>query len=99
MQLHGIEPNRNPITLRMVRNGVIGGKHRQLGRPLRPLIESLDHAAPRLALAVVDLAEIQYLPLHHLAAGAALALDNVPIDVLLAILEPSIALQIHAHES
>jgi hypothetical protein len=66
---------------------------------LRAFIEGLDHPAPSLALAVVDLAEIQHLPLHHLAAGAAPALNDIPIKVLLAVLEPSIALQIHAGES
>ncbi len=40
-------------------------------------------------------AEIEHLPLHHLAAGAALAFDNAPVTVLLAVLEASIRSQIH----
>src|SRR5208283_4427853 len=57
----------------------------------------LDHPAPAFLLAVVDFAEIEieHLALHHLAAGAALALDNAPVAVLLAVLEASIRAQIH----
>jgi hypothetical protein len=65
-----------------------------LGGLLRPLVEGLDHPAPGF-LAIVDLAEIKHLALHHLAAGAALALDNAPVAVLLAVLEASIRAQIH----
>ena len=55
----------------------------------RPFVERFDHPAPGLALAVVDLAQVQHRPLHHLAAGAALALDNAPVAMLLAVLETS----------
>src|SRR5208283_6179417 len=50
---------------------------------------------PGFLLAVVDLAEIEHLALHHLAAGAALALDNAPVPMLLAVLETPIRSQIH----
>jgi len=58
-------------------------------------IERLDHPAPPLALAVVDLAQIQHLALHDPAIGAAFGLDDVPVAVLLAVLEASVASQIH----
>ena len=50
---------------------------------------------PSLVLAVVDLAQIQHLPLHHLAAGTALALDNIPIAMFFAVFEASVESQEH----
>jgi hypothetical protein len=96
MQLHAIEPHLRAIALGVLRQRPFGWKQGQLRGALRALIEGFDDLAPRLALAVVDLAQIQNLPLHHLAPGAALALDNVPIAVLFAVLQPSFASQIHA---
>jgi len=54
--------------------------------------------APSLVLGVVDLAQIQHLPLHHLAAGAALVLNNIPVAMLLAVFEASIEPQEHANQ-
>src|SRR5271166_3458153 len=95
MQLHGPEPDLHAIALGVIGQRSIGGEQGQLSGLLRPLVEGLDHPAPGFLLAVVDLAEIKHLPLHHLAAGAALALDNAPVAVLLAVLEASIRAQIH----
>ena len=95
MQLHGPEPDLHAMALGVFGQRPIGGEQRQLGRLLRILVENFDHPAPGLLLAVVDLAEIEHLPLHHLAAGAALALDNAPVAVLLAVFEASIRAQIH----
>jgi hypothetical protein len=66
-----------------------------LRAPLRLFIERLDHPAPRLALAVVDLAQIQPLALHDSAIGAALGFDDVPVAVLFAVFEAPVASQIH----
>jgi hypothetical protein len=63
--------------------------------PLRVFIERLNHPTPGLALAVVDLAQIQHLPLYDSTIGAALSFDDVPIAVLFAVFEPPIASQIH----
>src|SRR5450631_1092998 len=62
---------------------------------LTAFVKSIDHPAPSLALAVVDLAEIKHRPLYHSTAGAALALDNAPVTVLLAVLTSSSESQIH----
>ena len=77
-------------------NRLIGGKQSQLRVLLASFIKGFDQIAPGLALAVVDLAEIQHLPLHHLATSTAFALNNIPIAVLLAVLQPSVASQVHA---
>jgi len=76
---------------RVVRHRAIGGEQGQLREPLLSFIESFDDPAPRFALTVVDLTEVQYLALHHLAPSTALALDNIPIAMLLAVLEPPVA--------
>ena len=73
----------------MFRHGTFGGKQRQLAMKMAVLVERLDHPTPRVALAVVDLTQIQHRTLHHLAAGAAPALDDAPIAMLFAVLEPS----------
>src|SRR5882757_618733 len=62
---------------------------------LAAFVKSIDHPAPGLALAVVDLAEIKHRPLYHPTTAAALALDNAPVTVLLAVLTSSRESQIH----
>jgi hypothetical protein len=76
-------------------NRLIGGEQRQLGMPLALLIEGFDQMAPGDALAVVDLTQIEDLPLNHLAASTASALNDAPITVLLTVLEASVPSQIH----
>ena len=63
----------------------------QLGGSLVAFIEGLDDPTPSLSLTVIDLAEIEDLLLHDFAAGAALAFDHIPIDVLFAVLEATIS--------
>jgi hypothetical protein len=62
---------------------------------LAAFVKSIDHPAPGLALAVVDLAQIKHRPLYHPTAGVALTLDNAPVTVLLAVLTSSSESQIH----
>jgi hypothetical protein len=44
---------------------------------------------------IVDLAQIQHVPLHHAPAGDPLVLDNAPVAMLLAILPENFAAQEH----
>src|SRR5437660_9200654 len=99
MELHSPEPDLYAITHGVVGQRPIGRKQRQLRGLLRIFIKGFDHTAPRLVLAVVDLAEIENLALHDLAAGAALALNNAPIAVFFAVLEASVGSQIHRESS
>ena len=62
------------------------------------LIEGFNVTTPGFVLAVVDLAEIQHLALHHLAAGTALVLDNIPITMLFAVFEAPVESQEHANQ-
>jgi hypothetical protein len=62
---------------------------------LRILVKRFDGSAPIVTLAVADLTQIQHLSLHHLATGTTPVLDDVPVAVLLAVLEASIRSQKH----
>ena len=59
-------------------------------------ILQLDGLAPRLALARVDLPEVQHLTLHHATIGKATILHHAPVLVALTVLHASIASQEHA---
>jgi hypothetical protein len=98
VQFHGIEPHLNAVSVGARRNLAISGKQRQLAVPLAAFIKGLDLLAPGLALTVIDLAEIQHLTLHHLAIGAALVLDDIPIAMLFAVFEASVESQKHTNQ-
>ena len=51
------------------------------------------NVTPCFMLAIVDLAKIQHIALYHFAPGTPLALDDIPITMLFAVLEPSVASQ------
>src|ERR1700745_1266446 len=91
----GAEPYLQPVAPGVLRNVLPGRKQRELPMLLAAFVKSIDHPAPGLALAVVDLAEIKHRTLHHSTAGAALTLDNAPVTVLLAVLPSSSESQIH----
>ena len=95
VQLHRIKPHLHAIAVSVDRNRAIGGKQRQLAMPPAVFIKRFDQIAPRLALAIIDLAEIQHLPLNYLAAGAALVLDDIPVAMLFAVFDASIEPQEH----
>src|SRR6516165_3555101 len=96
MQSHGVQANLYSMRLGMLGHGPFGRKQRQLLRALDALVKGVDDPTPCFSLTVVDLTQVKHLPLYDLAAGAALALYNVPIAMLFAILQASIALQVHA---
>jgi hypothetical protein len=58
-------------------------------RARNAFVEHLNRLAPRSFLAVVDLAQIQQMALHHPAARRAPVLDNAEVAVLLAVLRPT----------
>src|ERR1700684_2951590 len=95
MQLHRIEPHLYPKALGMIRHPLLGRKQGKLPMPPAPLVEPLDHPAPRRALTVVDLAQRQNRTLHHPTARTAPAFDNAPIPVLLAVLPSPCESQVH----
>ena len=58
-------------------------------------LEDFDALSPRRLLTVVDLPEVEYLPLNDAPATHALVFNDVPVMVLLAVFDPPIALQEH----
>jgi hypothetical protein len=58
-------------------------------------IENLNRTDPCLALAVVNLTQIEYRTLHHPPSSAPPVLHDAPVTMLLAVFDPPIALQIH----
>jgi hypothetical protein len=79
----------------MRRNRSVRRKQRQTPLLLAALIERVDRLQPCLALAVVDLRQIQHVPIDHPAARQAPLLRNAPVAVLFAVLESSVAFQVH----
>ena len=83
------------MRLGLRRNRTIGRKQSELPVASSIFIKRLDQATPGFALAVIDLAQIQHLPLHHLSGSATLVLDNIPITMLFAVFEASVETQEH----
>src|SRR5215471_2926797 len=61
-------------------------------------LEAMQLYRPRQWGACVDLSQVENLSLYDLATRTAFALDNIPIEMLFAVLQASIAFQIHAVE-
>ena len=70
-----------------------GGEQRDLSP--RASVLQLDGLAPCLALAGIDLAQIQHLTLHDTAVAATAVLHHAPVIVDLAVLLASVAAQEH----
>ena len=98
MQLHRVEPHLHAMSLRVFGKRSIGRKQGKLFVVASVFIEGFDLPTPSFMLAVVDLAEIQHLALHHFAAATSLVLDNIPIAMLFAVFEASIEAQEHANQ-
>ena len=95
MQLHRVEPHLDAMRLGMLGNNAIGRKQSELRVAACPFIKGFDLTTPILVLAIVDLAKVQHLPLYHPAAGATLALDNIPIAMFFAVFEAPVESQEH----
>src|SRR5467141_4339506 len=68
-------------------------KQRQRAGLRGAILQYRDRPPPRQFLRVVDLAEVQHVPLHHAPPGDPRVLDNAPVAVLLAILPANFAAQ------
>jgi len=85
------EPQRRQLDAddRCVRQqpfAAVFGKQRQRPRSRRALLQNLDRSPPSQLLRIVDLAQVQHVPLHHAPARNPRVLDNAPVAMLLAIL-------------
>src|SRR6516162_4842594 len=77
------------------RRAAILGEQRQGPRLAGRLVEDLDRLAPGRGLRPANLSQIEDLPLHHPAIVEAPILDDVPIDVRLAVFLASALPQKH----
>src|SRR3954454_10661577 len=78
------------------RRGAILGKQRDLFAILAALVKRLDRLAPCCSLAVVDLAQIQHMPLHRSTTTHTAVLHDAPVAMLLAIFAANLVAQKHA---
>ena len=92
--LHVRDPDLHHLAVQR-RGGPIRGKQRQLPRARR-LVQHRNRTAPRRALTVVDLPEVEHLALHNPAAADAHVLHHAPVAVLLAVLAAHLAAHEHA---
>src|SRR5271157_499651 len=76
-------------------NRPIFRKQAQRTVPLPLLIKHRERLTPGRLLAVVDLPEVQHLPLRHLAGGQSPAFDHIEVAVPFAVLDARIATQEH----
>jgi len=78
---------RQRVALRTRQRQHIGGRLRGA------VLQNRDRPPPRQFLRVVDLAQVQHVPLPHAPPGDPRVLDNAPVAVLLAILLANFAAQ------
>src|ERR1017187_2828361 len=82
-------------TPRVIGNLTIRGKQREPALLLVLFIKRLDRLHPAFTLAVVDLTQIQHVPIDGAITRDTLLLRNTPIAVFFAVFEPTVALQVH----
>src|SRR4029077_2964460 len=95
LQPHRPEPDLNAVLSGVIGQRPFGRKQGKLPGAPAVLVEALDHPAPGGVLAVVDLAEVQKRLLNDPAAGTAPALDDAPVAMRLAVLDPPREAQVH----
>src|SRR5690242_16202084 len=95
MQPQPIEPHMHHVTLQR-RCRTILRKQRDLPRNPAGFVKRFDRPAPGRTLAVVDLTQVEHMPLYRAAACNAPVLNDAPIAVLLAVLPTGLGTQKHA---
>src|SRR3954453_22154388 len=77
------------------RRRAILGKQRDLFGLLTALVKRFDRLAPCRSLVVVDLSQMQHMPLHRAPGGHTAVFHDAPIAVLLAVLAANLVAQKH----
>src|SRR4051794_19310243 len=77
------------------RRRAILGKQRDLFGLLTALVKRFDRLAPCRSLVVVDLSQMQHMPLHRAPGGHTAVFNDAPIAVLLAVLAANLVAQKH----
>ena len=95
-ELRESDLDRGPAQRR--HRAVIGKQRQRLGR-VAALVQNIDRAAPGGVLRVVDLAKVEHLALEHTLLVDAVAFDDAPVAVHLAVFDALLGAQKHARES
>jgi hypothetical protein len=66
-------------------DGPVGRKQRDGSRQSLAVFEHLNGFLPGCFLPIIDLSQVQDMPLHHFASDAPLVFDDAPIPVLFAL--------------
>src|SRR4051812_22386158 len=77
------------------RRRAILGKQRDLFGLLTALVKRFDRLAPCRSLVVVDLSQMQHMPLHRAPAGYTAVFNDAPVAVLLAVFTANLVAQKH----
>src|SRR6476659_6167958 len=77
------------------RRRAILGKQRDLFGLWTALVKRFDRLAPCRSLVVVDLSQMQHMPLHRAPGGHTAVFNDAPIAVLLAVLAANLVAQKH----
>ena len=93
-QTHLAQANRDDVAVENRRRAIFR-KQRHLPRLRGVRVENLDRLAPRGFLAVVDLPQIENLPLRHPAVVQSTVLHHRPRTMLLAVLAANLVAQKH----
>src|SRR5271157_5565537 len=94
-QPHAAEPDVHHITVQRRRRTILG-EQRDLPGVLATLVKCFDGPAPRRSLAIVDLAQIQHVPLHRSTAANPAVLYDAPVAMFLTVLAADLVAQKHA---
>ena len=84
-QSHAVHADAQRFAVQLGKRAAVVGKQGELARRFGAVGEGFDGAHPAGALAVVEFAEVQQLPLNHASAAHATVFDDAPVAMLLAV--------------
>jgi hypothetical protein len=95
MQLQLVQPELHHLTGQFGRYPVRWEQGNLPGLGI-PFLERRQRLTPRGLLRVIDLAQVQHLPLDHALIGSPVVFHDTPIAMWFTVLEPGLETQEHA---
>jgi hypothetical protein len=99
LQAERAEAELHPDVCGVRRDRAVGGEQGEAQLPVRAFLDRLNAAGPAGLLAVVDLPEIQEVPIDRSPVGAPVLLGDTPVPMFLAVFDAGVALQVHGGRS
>jgi hypothetical protein len=84
MQRKFTQPNPHNLRISNCSDPILGKQRHRTGATLA-LLEDLDGLAPGLPLAVIDLTQVERVPLHDVSASHPFVFDQAVVAMLLAV--------------